>query len=620
MALYVVRPGRVSGKRGRAICPETEGRMSVSQPPTEPPAPPPGKMRTPPEIVKWLEGAVTTEREAARAACKSAWRLDERGKPAELLPAPAGVDEARMRYPQYFAAYGGAAPGGAEQPNRGAPVDDERARDDHVSYWSAVIRGSDWPADVTGHAVAAVEARGPRIAADAMLRLAACDGWQSLPAHYRAVLRTVLVDGASRTARDGKRHCWVYPGTANATIGSTRLDGTGWRQPDPAALENDPDAPPWAPVSDVDASAAVWPAAASGIAFKGRMTLLSGAAKQGKSTLAGAAAAGVASGADWLTGEATAPLGSVIWIGAPGESQADEVNRLAVQAGAPPAALARLHFMPMRPSAGIVAALGKHAPPDLRLVVIDSARGLLTADGGEEDRSDDVRRTLGALAKWQAEHAPGAAVVAIHHMRRDRDARTGDRTRGSGDWLAAVDVVVEFDRTATGAELTYSGRTGAPTAPLFLTWHGERYAPGRPPDTRQATEGTDMDGDTIVTDRQTYDRVLGYLARTPDEWQSTRTIRERTGARAATVGTALDQLLAAGRVERKDGPRKSLLYRVTGPVPRVVPTGADPGGRNHGNHSRSRRAVPTGSRPAGTTREPLGNHSREPFPEWFPTL
>ena len=168
--------------------------------------------------------------------------------------------------------------------------------------------GSDWPVDVTDHAVAAVEARGPKLAADAMLALAACDGWAALAAPYRAVLRTVLVDGASRPVRDAEagRHCWIYPGIANATIGSTKMDGTGWRQPDPLAAD-DTDTAPWAPVSNVDASAAVWPAVASGLAFTGRLTLLSGKPKQGKSTTVGAAGAAAADGADWLTGEALRP-------------------------------------------------------------------------------------------------------------------------------------------------------------------------------------------------------------------------------------------------------------------------------------------------------------------------
>ena len=77
-----------------------------------------GAMRTPPHLVKWLQGAATlTDTECARRASQSAWRrwdgegsapLDASGKPlkkgdpCELLPAPAGEDEARMRYPQCF--------------------------------------------------------------------------------------------------------------------------------------------------------------------------------------------------------------------------------------------------------------------------------------------------------------------------------------------------------------------------------------------------------------------------------------------------------------------------------------------------------------------------------------
>ena len=269
----------------------------------------------------------------------------------------------------------------------------------------------------------------------------------------------------------------------------------------------------------------------------------------------------------------------------------------------------------MRPTAGIVAALTKHAPADLKLVVIDSARGLLTADGGEEDRSDDVRRTLGAVAKWQADHGADVAVVAIHHMRRDREARTGDRTRGSGDWLAAVDVVIEFDQTATGAKLTYSGRTGAPVAPLFLTWRDGRFMMGRPPDESASGEGAsgaDMDGDTIITDRDTYDRVLGHLTRTPADWQSTRTIRERSGARAASVRTALDQLVTAGRIEKRPGPRKALQYRLAERGGRVVPDGAVPGGpepweplANQTNQTSGSDRFPTRGNRSGTGREPV---------------
>ena len=63
---------------------------------------PPGKMRIPPDVLAWLQGATLTDAEAARCASKSAWAKDGKG-PAELLPAPAGEDEARIRHPKCFA-------------------------------------------------------------------------------------------------------------------------------------------------------------------------------------------------------------------------------------------------------------------------------------------------------------------------------------------------------------------------------------------------------------------------------------------------------------------------------------------------------------------------------------
>ena len=194
------------------------------------------------------------------------------------------------------------------------------------------------------------------------------------------------------------------------------------------------------------------------------MTLLPGDPKAGKSTTAAAAVAGVVSGVDWLSGEVQAPR-SVLWIAAPGESGRAEVAALLESGGAPPDALERVYFLPVRPSAVITAALaGKHRPAGLGAVVVDTARGLLTADGGAEDSADDVRRTMVHLSGWATEH--GAAVLVLSHTRRDRD-KPGSRQRGSGDWMASVDLIATLDRDAAGdVTLTYEGRTGCPVAPL----------------------------------------------------------------------------------------------------------------------------------------------------------
>ena len=100
----------------------------------EPPRP---KMQTPPELLKHLRARTGTIQEACRGACKSAWGKNDKGETI-LLPAPAGEDEARLRFPQYF---DGAAPvtprkggtvaglyggGAARQFNDGLPIPRER--------------------------------------------------------------------------------------------------------------------------------------------------------------------------------------------------------------------------------------------------------------------------------------------------------------------------------------------------------------------------------------------------------------------------------------------------------------------------------------------------------------
>ena len=246
---------------------------------------------------------------------------------------------------------------------------------------------------------------------------------------------------------------------------------------DPLRVQaDDGDEAPWASLDTLGGEAGkAWPSAASGLIFPGRVSLLSGKAKQGKSTLTAAAVAGIVTGADWLTGETQAP-GDVLWIGAAGESQAAEVRDLVTDAGAQGDALARLHFMRARPAAAIKAALAKFPIANLRAVIVDSARGLMSTDGGDEDSSDDVRRTMTVIAEL-AEGDVGA--LAIHHMRRDEDIRVGNRTRGSGDWMAVVDVIAEFDRIDAGARLTYEGRRGGPSDPLNLTRTGGAFTVGR---------------------------------------------------------------------------------------------------------------------------------------------
>ena len=91
--------------------------MNNQNPITNPPG---GKMRTPPDVLKWLQGAALADSGAARRASKSAW------KDGNLLPAPAGEDEARMRHPKCFGLPDGAP---ATKPISPAPAPADGAPD-----------------------------------------------------------------------------------------------------------------------------------------------------------------------------------------------------------------------------------------------------------------------------------------------------------------------------------------------------------------------------------------------------------------------------------------------------------------------------------------------------------
>ena len=308
-----------------------------------------------------------------------------------------------------------------------------------------------------------------------------CAQWRELPAADRmAVVKMLQRSGYDRDL-------------ATVNLGALDRRSGAWMDPPEAPAATADDGPPWASLDTIAASEPTWPPAADGLMFPGRVVCLAGAAKAGKTSALASAAAGVAHGSDWLTGAFHDP-GAVLWLGAPGESPADEIRHLMVRAGLPPERenLSRVHFAPVRRLAGILDALQRWPIDGLRAVVVDSLRGLLTAEGADENDSGAVRAVLGRLAELAAD---GVAVDILHHFRRDRDAPRGERVRGSGDILAGVDLTVEFERTDEGARLSYAGRLGGPTDDCYLAWSNGRYSEGRAPHDAKAEELTQIVSD-----------------------------------------------------------------------------------------------------------------------------
>ncbi len=395
------------------------------------------------------EGATDNDLWMIQAACTMAangQRLKVRQFEAAMRGLErAGVDPRDLAVLQRAAGHGGRRqPRPAGKGASSGPDGDEEARADHVAYWSALVRGSDWPADVADHAVAAIEARGPRLAAAALRNLATCPGWLELDAADRSVLRTVLVDGASKAkGADGRRHSWVYPGTANATIGSTTLAGDGWRQP-AAALPTDE---PERTLADLPAVAAA-PVVAASVAYVGRLGLMHGPAGGGKSTVIANAVARITTGRPWLSQPTIA--GAVVLC-----TEDPDTWRAVVAAAA--GDLARVHLRTWRDLPGAVAELQPV------MAIVDTLQYVAHQTGsGELDSAREVDLILRPLEKLAREH--GTAIVVTDHEPwaeagsglTDKASGTKKRPRHSGAKVATADYVVRCT-TADGVTLLERG-------------------------------------------------------------------------------------------------------------------------------------------------------------------
>ena len=421
--------------------------------------------------------------------------------------------------------------------------------------------------------------------------LAREDGWHAAdPANKDAIVTEIC------RAHRGQ----LADSTVRAVLGRLDLRTLRWVDPPTDDAE---DEIPWAPVSEVTTDHA-WAAHASGVAFPGRMTLFSGHRKAGKSTLIAAVAAAIAGGADWLSGEEV-DAGGAIWFGGAGESTPADVQLMTADAGASPAALARIQFARVMRSDRMAAALAEHAPDDLRLVVIDSGRSLITADGGKENDADSIRLSLGRIAAWQAEHGQDVAVVLIHHFKKDLDIPVGHRFRGSGDWGAVVDVIVEYDRTDDGAKLSYEGRRGSPVDPLHLAWNHHGYTATSTPADNPPSSAS---GRIAKIDAA----IQTYLEEHP-EGVSGHAVRQAIAGRVKVV---IQRLKAIG-VQREDGlwvgcsapakpaPPEQAEQPVPEPVPEVVPPLFP---RQHGTSGTGvvPEVVPVVPAPIGE--QPIGNN------------
>lgn len=213
-----------------------------------------------------------------------------------------------------------------------------------------------------------------------------------------------------------------------------------------------------------------WPAVASLLAFQGQSTIISGAGKSGKTTMAAALAVGVAEGKDWLSGEARPPA-EVLWLAAPGESNRADVRVSVLATGCGKAILNRIvcHYGGL---AGVLESVRDNPLPDVRLVVADSMRGFMPdSEDNLENDSGAVRRIWKQVEAIREACHPDAAMLAIHHARR-KPGDDGKWTRGSGDWLATFGNIVELIPDTGGRKLSFQSRAGGPSGSRLVSRYG----------------------------------------------------------------------------------------------------------------------------------------------------
>ena len=193
----------------------------------------------------------------------------------KLLPSPAGLDEARARWPQRF----GLAP---------APSGSGMKTDDGQEYWADQARGS-LPAPIGELAALAIEyckrtKKTEKLLPGAVARrkleeIGQSAEWAALRPSDRSMVLTLLSDGAE-----------VFPGVVRAAL------GTPERLPAPLADEGATEPASFADVPSVH----IAPIVAAQLLYGGKLGLMHGPAGGGKTTVLANVVARITLGAEWL--------------------------------------------------------------------------------------------------------------------------------------------------------------------------------------------------------------------------------------------------------------------------------------------------------------------------------
>ena len=170
-----------------------------------------------------------------------------------------------------------------------------------------------------------------------------------------------------------------------------------------------------------------------------------------------------------------------------------------------------------------------------RLLVLDPFVRLARVD---ENSAAEVSAVLGSLRDLQRAH--DLAILLVHHARKASGASPTQAFRGSGDFGAWGDSNLHVTRRGDELRLHLEHRSAAAPEPLRLRLVTE-------PTPHLALIGGDAAPLVAANDLQ--QDLLSRIAASPRP-RSTTELREAVRRRKADVVAALDDLLAAGLVQR----------------------------------------------------------------------
>lgn len=267
------------------------------------------------------------------------------------------------------------------------------------------------------------------------------------------------------------------------------------------------------------------------LVWRGRVTLFAAREKTGKSTMAGAAAAAVSNGTQFLDGRCV--RGTVLVVGLE-EHIADLAQRLVRFAADEDRVL-------ILDALDDIEDLGAHViehRPDL--VVIDTLPALverMRLDSGSATHWTPVMARIRRMA-----HATDCGILVAHHANRADGTYRDSSAIGAG-----VDVILEMREDADDPNVRrIRARGRIPVSDFSL-----RYVEDpRPP--YFILEGGELSLDT---------RLLAFVDREPG--CSTTRIRKGVSGRAEEIRNVLDQLADAGEVENRGPAQRSAWYRLS---------------------------------------------------------